>query len=175
MKRQINSFTPYFITNTAKGYYFSDNNGFIFESDDAIEIALGIIKFAKRYKKDIEKYNIKKHIEIENEMNNHRKTFVKPKPKKKSHIYFLKCGDYYKIGISKDVNRRIKELDKRPFKIEVIYISDLTEKALEIEQTIHSSLERFRINGEWYNLPKGIIKIVCKAIKQGVEESEIHN
>ena len=92
-----------------------------------------------------------------------------PKPKPKLHIYFIKCGEYYKIGISKDVQRRMKELDKRPYKIETIYVSDLTPNAYKVEQQIHSALERYRINGEWYDLPDGIIELVCKTIKAGAE------
>jgi hypothetical protein len=52
--------------------------------------------------------------------------------------------------MSKDVERRISELDKRPFEIRLVAQSELTENAYQIEQRIHQRAEPYRISGEWY-------------------------
>jgi hypothetical protein len=169
MVKEIIEKTPYFFSKQDVGYILTDLYGYAVEADTLIDIGSELIKAGKKYKKVIEEYNIKRKKQSEEEMNNYKYSKPQPKPKPKLHIYFIKCGEYYKIGISKDVQRRMKELDKRPYKIETIYVSDLTPNAYKVEQKIHSALERYRINGEWYNLPDGIIELVCKTIKAGAE------
>jgi predicted GIY-YIG superfamily endonuclease len=88
---------------------------------------------------------------------------------KDAYVYFIKCGEYYKIGYSKDAERRVKELDNRPYKVELIYVSALTPYAYKIEQKIHEWLEEYKINGEWYDLPRDMIDVVCNHIKFEVE------
>ena len=74
----------------------------------------------------------------------------KAKMSGKGYIYLFKCADKYKVGYSKNVRRRLKELDKRPFPLEVI--SEIkNDNAFEIEQTIHILLREFKIQGEWYD------------------------
>ena len=56
----------------------------------------------------------------------------------------------YKIGFSKDVERRIKQLDTRPFKLNLIAKSKLISDAYDREQEIHEYFANSRIEGEWY-------------------------
>lgn len=72
---------------------------------------------------------------------------------RQGYIYLLKCADKYKIGFSKDVDRRIKELNNRPFEV-VLLQKWYYEQALDIEQALHNIYEEFKIDpsGEWYGL-----------------------
>lgn len=73
----------------------------------------------------------------------------KPKPKKYGYIYLFKCKDKYKIDYSKNVERRFKELDNRPFELE--YITKIySENAYDIEKEMHNRLKEKVIDGEWY-------------------------
>ena len=99
--------------------------------------------------------------------------------KKEAYVYFIKCGEYYKIGYSKDVERRVKELDRRPYKIEIIYVSPLTPNAYKVEQSIHEWLSDYKINGEWYDFPSDMIDYICRNIEFEVlwedKVNEIYN
>lgn len=64
-------------------------------------------------------------------------------------IYLFECGGKYKIGVSKNVERRMKDLDNRPFKINLIS-KVYSERAFKVEQTIHKCLKSYQIEGEWY-------------------------
>ena len=89
-----------------------------------------------------------------------------PKKKKQNHegyVYILKCNNKYKIGFSKDVDRRIKQLDTRPFELKLVrkYYST---KAYDIEQAVHKQLEKYQIANEWY-------EVGINYIKDAIEES----
>lgn len=68
------------------------------------------------------------------------------------YIYLFECGGKYKVGISRNVERRVKDLDKRPFKVNLIakVHSDI---AYKVEQEVHNRLKRYKIEGEWYDFP----------------------
>lgn len=62
----------------------------------------------------------------------------------------LECGRKYKIGFSKDVERRINQLDTRPFKINLITKSKFISDAYDREQELHEYFVDQRVDGEWY-------------------------
>ena len=160
MKRKINSYGAYVITETDDGYYLSDCNGFVFESEDLIEIGKGLIEFAKHHKTELEQHNIEREKELYEDFCWYKSEPKQPKPKAKAYVYILKCGEYHKIGYSKDVKRRVKELDNRPYKVEVVYVSPPLVNAFELELELHDACEGFRISGEWYDLPPTYINII---------------
>ena len=55
-----------------------------------------------------------------------------------------------KIGFSKDVERRIKQLDTRPFKINLIAKSKFISDAYDREQELHEYFVDQRVDGERY-------------------------
>ncbi len=69
-----------------------------------------------------------------------------------AYVYLFECGGKYKIGVSKDVGRRIKDLDNRPFKLNLVS-KVYSEMAYKVEGTIHSCLKAHKIEGEWYDFP----------------------
>ena len=162
MKFNLDGFNAYVITEEKDSCVISNGQGYVMEAEQMIDVAKKMIKFAIHHKKELRQHNIKRSKEYEQEISTLNTT---PKEKEKAYVYLLKCGDYYKIGFSKDVERRIKELDHRPYKVEIIYISPLTNRAYQIEQNLHSELEQYRINGEWYDLPKRLIDAICDVIK----------
>ena len=79
--------------------------------------------------------------------------FLRKIKNKKGYVYLLKCADKYKIGFSKDVERRVKQLNNRPFEVELVQ-KWYYERAFDIEQELHTIYEKFKVDptGEWYNL-----------------------
>lgn len=74
-------------------------------------------------------------------------------------VYIFECENKYKIGFTKEVNRRYKELNNRPYPIRIVF-SKYFDNALQVEQKIHNSLNDYRIDGEWYKLtPEVVVEI----------------
>lgn len=74
---------------------------------------------------------------------------------KSGYVYLMRCQDFYKIGFSKNVERRQKQLDTRPFPLDIIS-KVYSEIAFDVEQEIHQKLEDFRVEGEWYSFDEFI-------------------
>lgn len=68
------------------------------------------------------------------------------------YVYLFECGGKYKIGVSSNVNRRLKELDNRPFKVNIV-TKVYSNMAYKVEQTIHACLKKHNLKGEWYDFP----------------------
>jgi hypothetical protein len=68
---------------------------------------------------------------------------------KNGYVYLFRCSDFYKIGYSKNVYRRLKQLDTRPFPLDCI-AAVYSERAWDIEQYIHKAFYSLRAENEWY-------------------------
>lgn len=54
--------------------------------------------------------------------------------KRKKRVYVMECGDFVKIGVSDNVDRRAKQI---PYKVKRVYASEFLENAYEIEADLH--------------------------------------
>lgn len=74
---------------------------------------------------------------------------------KSYYVYFIKCGEYIKIGIAQDVKNRIAILQTANFKkLEFCgsaYFNTFNE-ALHCEQALHKYYWNTQIRGEWFHL-----------------------
>lgn len=86
-------------------------------------------------------------------------------------LYILQNGDTenYKIGITNDLNRRLREIQTGcPYELKVVKIWTHTQrKTIEkYERVLHRYYEkcgcRIRTNGEWFNLRPADITFLCK-------------
>lgn len=102
-------------------------------------------------------YWIKVNSERQNGRSNPRASVKKPDqpnrfkgPAARQSVYFMLVGDAVKIGISRNVNRRINEFQvalSRP--IDAVYV----EKGRQFTETgLHKKFERHRLRGEWFSL-----------------------
>lgn len=115
------------------------------------EIANGLLLASKKSGKYIPDHNKEVLKSIYKESEKHIETKVESALKKR-HVYLLKCGDKYKIGVSKNVTRRVKELDNKPFKVEVVAKSPKSIYALYHEAFLHEKYDKKRVWGEWFKL-----------------------
>lgn len=72
-------------------------------------------------------------------------------------VYVIEStSGHFKIGISDNPARRIKQLNKTkgPFDLNLIYwcAYDSRETAAKREQALHGEFEHARVNGEWFKL-----------------------
>ena len=89
----------------------------------------------------------------------------KEKTKQDGFIYIAKQlneENVYKIGITIDLKNRVSTLKTGNAFLEVIS-SLKTDKYKLIEKVLHSEFECFRIAGEWFEFPKGLIEEIIKA------------
>ena len=83
-----------------------------------------------------------------------RKHTVNPAPKKgyNGRIYLYKAGIYYKIGRTKNLERREREIKLQlPFKVELIHHIK-TNNPIKTEKYWHDHFATRRQNGEWFCL-----------------------
>jgi hypothetical protein len=90
----------------------------------------------------------------------HILSLVKPDTKITS-IYLLRCVKYYKIGIARDVLKRLRILQVgNP--LEIILVAsweiDNVDSAKAIEQSIHLRLKEYAVRGEWFMAEETLFK-----------------
>ena len=71
---------------------------------------------------------------------------------KEGFVYILKCGPFYKIGLSQVVDKRVEQLATiPPFDVELLYTIE-TDNMYELESFLHDRFSEKRKNGEWFEL-----------------------
>jgi hypothetical protein len=88
------------------------------------------------------------------------------------YIYFLRCGDYVKIGSSFSPETRIAQLKKendttlRPkgLKMDDAVCIGWVQGARSLERDIHQVLSRYRENGEWFRWSPKVENLVTDII-----------
>ena len=94
----------------------------------------------------------------------HHPVFTGEKPKKKvykdGYVYLLYCAGKYKIGFSNNVERRVKQLDTRPFPLYCV-AKIYSTMAYQVEQEVHRMLEPYKVDGEWYEFDDFLFNIRC--------------
>ncbi len=162
------------IGNVGNFYYYIASKSKDAENELITELGNKMINYANKNKNILREHNKKRKIEFEEELkgfsSNNYKNNIKKEKDYKGYIYFFKCGDKYKIGYSKDVDKRIKQLDYRPYKIEFITKSILLEKAYLIEQDLHNKYKNNKVIGEWYDFNENQVKEIKKYINNLEEE-----
>lgn len=70
-----------------------------------------------------------------------------------NNIYIFVCGDDIKIGVSKDVEKRLKTVQTGRSEKVHIYHNEEREDAYKLERLLFKKFARYRKEGEWF---KGI-------------------
>lgn len=69
---------------------------------------------------------------------------------KSTHLYVIRCGDYVKIGVTNDVDKRLKQLQTgNPSQLVLEYV-EARYKPEKAEKWLHQVFQHKRINGEWF-------------------------
>lgn len=81
-------------------------------------------------------------------------------------VYLLRLGDtdFYKVGVSKDVQNRIADLQTAtPFELRLIGFIEQSD-ALRVERDIHRALAGRRVRNEWFKSDHDEIVEVFQAV-----------
>jgi hypothetical protein len=135
-----------------KVYTLTDNMGHIVTLHELLEILTAVKPFYdKMPDREIIKYNnniCRKHTPTDYKID----TAQIPGEEIKGFVYLLQCGSHYKIGASKNVDRRITQLATLPpFDLERICIIE-TEDMFGLEASLHEKFSSKRERGEWFRL-----------------------
>lgn len=161
-------YMPFYLINVTKdGTYLSNQGGLILEPEKTLRLAKEITKFATKYKNEIIEYNKEQERINQEEMEGWRRRTKKSKNKKddERYIYLFECNGKYKIGVTKDVEKRLRQLNNRPFEVKLVEKTKLVTQALEKEQKLHSELSSYIIDGEWYDFNEEQLNTVIAKIK----------
>jgi len=81
-------------------------------------------------------------------------------------IYIIKTNEFYKIGITNNIKRRIKEIEAlNPFKIELILYKKLLYSKT-VEAFLHAEFRDKNIKGEWFNLSELDLMFIKSKLEQ---------
>jgi hypothetical protein len=70
--------------------------------------------------------------------------------KQSTHLYVVSCGELLKIGVTNDIDKRIKSLQTgNPFPIVLEYIEE-RYKPHKAETFLHRSFQDRCVSGEWF-------------------------
>lgn len=150
--------------------YFGKPNGEIVETELALEMLDKLNSFYDiKTKEEIDLFNKKAQEEIYN-LCTKTSTKERNRKRKQGFVYIFESGGKYKIGFSKNVEQRLKQLDTRPFKLNKVYLKYF-ENAFDIEQFLHNSdLSDRRIEGEWYELSKSDLNQLINWLENMTDE-----
>ena len=85
-------------------------------------------------------------------------TYIKKKPVavKKHYLYAISNGKEIKLGMSSNVNNRLKALQTSNAAELIVlwkyYIANTPKEAIKIEKMLHRSCKEFHIRGEWFGM-----------------------
>ena len=156
----------FIIADTEEGSFIYGPAGHLMDAHQMYDLGKRLTRTAALHKDLIDEHNLRVEKEL-HEWWNAPRTNTPKLEKTKASIYLLECGGRYKVGCSKNVERRIKELDNRPFPLNIVCKSPLLEDAFGKEQKLHEILNDYRIKGEWYDFPKEIVEKLTEKISTG--------
>jgi hypothetical protein len=81
-------------------------------------------------------------------------------PKKEKYLYFIKCGDAVKIGVSDNPEDRLDTLSTGS--PEKLVILDALEMMGDHEAECHRRLRHLRINREWFRYTNEIDELIME-------------
>lgn len=83
------------------------------------------------------------------------------------YLYLIKCQQFYKIGITNDVESRLAQLSTgNPFELEVLAVYGFAN-AQAVENTMHQRFANTQQRGEWFALTNNDVAIfgqICQLL-----------
>ena len=90
-----------------------------------------------------------------------------------SKVYILECNGLYKVGVTSNVSKRIKQLQTgNGFKIKEVVSYEFFDMAYYIENKLHNKFKECNMLGEWFSLSEfglGLLKLHLKFEKDTLE------
>jgi predicted DNA-binding protein (UPF0251 family) len=79
-------------------------------------------------------------------------------------LYLIQTGEFTKIGISQDIEKRIKSMKTdNPLEIELLFYKKI-KNVRKVESFLHKQLKEYNVKNEWFKLDKKITDRIIKNI-----------
>lgn len=143
------------VTEAPDGAYLMNTAGYIATPHELSLIIDELIRFAKEHSDLIACNNAEMDERYERWQRGDYSDIPRRESRaKKRYVYMFKSGENkYKIGVSENVERRLKELNERPYPVELFAVSEKPfYRAFEVERFLHEIHEDDRISGEWFEI-----------------------
>jgi hypothetical protein len=91
-------------------------------------------------------------------------------------LYLIECGEFYKLGFSDDVEKRLSTLQHSvPFKMQIVFMAKFEDryKASQLETFLHKKFKPYCVHREWFKFPKDKIEEVKHAMSKECEPNEL--
>lgn len=123
-------------------------------------------KYSEKDKEEICKSNFYFIGQKDTVTANARKTNSQARPDGYLYVLKLKGFDIYKIGVSANPRRRIRDIDSaNPFGIDVLCV-EFFKNVYNMEECIHDNLVDNVLRKEWFKIADCDIKEIIKEIKE---------
>lgn len=94
-----------------------------------------------------------------------RETNKKRFPNSSIYILNIEGSNYYKIGVSQNVKRRVSDISSAmPFKVVVLY-NQKEDKAYDKEEYLHQLFAERYVKSEWFNLTDDDVYLLMSNLK----------
>lgn len=70
--------------------------------------------------------------------------------KKEAYIYVISDGEQFKVGVSNDPHKRLKNMQTGNRKELTLEHIELKNEPYKVENVVHRQLHKYRTNGEWF-------------------------
>lgn len=79
---------------------------------------------------------------------------------KQDVVYIVKCHNFYKIGITDDIKRRLIGLQTgNPYELELVKVYQVPTS---FESTLHEVLDHCHIRGEWFKMTPATLEVIME-------------
>ena len=85
-----------------------------------------------------------------------------------SYVYFIKAQNNTKIGVARNVERRIKQIQNgNPYVLNLITCIKMpsSKSAFDLERYLHAYYGKYRKSGEWFKIPNVRLKKALEGYK----------
>jgi hypothetical protein len=127
------------------------------------EILADIKQRAETFTIDLKDWRLRSQRNRKSLADGHHRTL-----RKRGYIYVVRAVDRVKIGFSKDVKRRISEL--QTFFADELELLLATPGSIMIEHSLHVRFKEFAIKGEWFCFAEPIAAYVASELAQLVSQ-----
>lgn len=90
-----------------------------------------------------------------------------PEPEPLGCIYLVRSGEHYKIGLTKDIKRRMRSFTlSLPHPAELIHTIPIEQSRMKwLEGILHEQFKAQRCNGEWFMLSDEQVQAICEYVQ----------
>jgi hypothetical protein len=141
-------------------YALTDNMGCVLTLYELLEILTAVKPFYDTVSdRELERLNDLRRKRLRDESNR------RPSPKRTSksypgYVYLLQSGPYYKIGVSRNVDKRITQLATLPpFDLELVCVLEAADM-YTLEHDLHHRFSEKRLHGEWFELTQSDVAYI---------------